>query len=244
MCFGVMTEPIDRRTFAKSMLFGGLLILPGLTLVKAETIRLPNDPAHFTPAFAGSVLDAVQRIADKPGSILRLEFSTLSGEKKTVFLSLEREHGVRGWMHPMLKSEGRKVLTLRHNGGGALPYIQFVSPDKGLVERLNERFNRFWEWAKERMRGRDSFTIAIQAVAAAVAVWLGATVGSAVLGGIAFLASYLVVLALIIAGAAVIVSMFRGHDSAPARREHARQIFVKKSEKFSEIVETMTAWTT
>lgn len=239
MGFLVPEQPMSRRTAMWSGFGIGLLVLaPGMQPSSIETVPLPDDARQFTPAFAASVTDKINRLADNPGRMLRFEFPTLSGEKKAVFLSLERPRG-RGIAYPVLRSEGLPPLMLQHNGQAPVHHIQFTSLDTTLVERLKEKLKRFWAWGKEQMRGKDSFTVAIQAVAAAVAVWLAAAVGSAVLGGIAFFASYLVVLALIIAGAAVIAGLFRGFDSAPARRERAQHIFVEKAGKFSEIVQVI-----
>lgn len=242
MCMNVPFEtPMSRRAATWGGFCAGLLVLaPGMRSAGIEPIVLPDDARQFTPAFAASVLDKINRLADNPGRILRFEFPTLSEKKKAVFLSLERPRD-GGIAYPVLRSEGSQPLILRHNGIAPVHHIQFASSDATLVERLKEKLKRFWTWAKERMRGKDSFTIAIQAVAAATAVWLAAAVGSAVLGGIAFFASYLVVLALIIAGAAVIARIFRGFDSVPARRERAQMIFVEKAKNFPEIVHAIAA---
>lgn len=219
---------------------GSFVLIPTLKSRTVETVWLPEDTAGFTPAFAADVLGKIRGLSENSGSTLKFAFRTLAGEERALFLLFERSSR-RKTAYPVLRSEGLKPLFIRHNGTADLHDVEFEFPDEGTLKRWKDKAKRFWESFKKHTHQEDSFLLAIKAIAVAVGVWLVATVGSAVLAGIAFFASYAVVLALIAASAVVVARLFRGFDSRPARTDRATYTYVERSKKFSDIDRTVAA---
>lgn len=232
---------VTRRTILQNGACGVLMLFtPGLHPQIMETVTLPHEALRFTPAFAEPVLAKVRDLAEHPGKKIRLEFPDLLGAKKSVYLWYERTRR-RGVLYPVLHSEGHRPLRLMHNGEAPLHEIEFTSHDQGLMGRLKNRFKVLWGHLKEWMQRQDNFTLAIKAVAAAVAVWFVASIGYTVLAGIAFIASYALIIGLIIAGVLVIAELFPGLHLIRPRQERATRIYIKKTERFSDVVGAVAA---
>lgn len=232
---------VTRRLTLHGCIAGAcLLALPGVVLHAIETVRLPGEAANFTPVFAEPVLRKIRGLAEHPGKKIRIGFPTLSGDEKSITLSYKRTQRT-GVPYAVLESEGRKPLYLTHNGTARLHEIDFTSRDADMMDRLKKRTGILWSRLKEWMREQDSFTLAIKAVAAAVAVWLAAGIGSTVLAGIAFVASYALVIGLIIAGVLVIAELFPGLYLVQPRQERVTQVYMKKTQRFSDVVSAVAA---
>lgn len=232
---------VTRRTILQGGTCGALMLFtPGMHPQTAETVRLPHEAHQFTPVFAEPLLAKIRDLAEHPGKKLRLLFPTLSGEEKPILLSYGRTKN-KGVPYAALESTGHRPLYLIHNGIAPLHEVDFASHDEGVMTRLKNRAKVLWGHLKEWMKGQDTFTLAIKAVAAAVAVWLAASIGYTVLAGIAFVASYAIVIGLIAAGALVIAELFPGLFMARPRQERATQIYVKKTQQFSDVVRAVAA---
>lgn len=236
---GLLTKDMDRRDFFSLGVapIGAFLILQKPA---SKMIPLPADAAGFTPNFVGDALDKIREVAENPGRAVHLQFRDTAGVTRSVSLSFERV-GSQSPIRPTLRDENNRPLYLIHDGKNPLHRTQFFSPDDEMFDRLKKRLRRLWEGLQNYVQRQDSVTLAIKVAAAALVIWLAASVGKVVLAGLAFFAAYAIIIGLVIIGGIVVTQLIRGHASIPALKQGARKLFIDRSKTFPSIVAAIEA---
>jgi len=221
-----------------------LLFAPNLTACSAQSARrnavvLEDDATKFSPTFAAELLERIRTLAKNPGEELSVNFPTVAGTEKTLIFSFQKKKGVA---HPHLvirRDDGRR-LSLLHEGRGPLPAIRFIGDDGKPLVSLGDHLKRGWEAIMDRLYGEDTIAIGIKAVALALAVWIGATIGKVVLAALAFVAFFAVVISLIFVGAAAIVTLLgKKYTFAEDAVEDVKHMFVRQAYHFQNLVKSI-----
>lgn len=241
MCLNVLTR---RELLVHTALaitgVGILQYMPAFAQTNRESIIIPDDAKDVTPSFVVRALDAVRATAEHVGTSLQLMFKTAKGEVRSLFVSFEHRGGKERIM-PVVSNDQEHTLHLNHTGKGKPHNIEFLHTDGQFLERIQEHMKRIWKAIKEKTKGQDAMSLGIKAVAIAIGIWIGIALAKVVLALLGFLLFYAVVIALIIAGALAIKLLLEGYTSSPDRMMRAKQLFVEKGRKFSELMEIVAA---
>jgi hypothetical protein len=193
----------------------------------------------MTSGFTNRALDAIAGLSQRIGSSLRLVFKTAAGKTHSLILSFEEREGFPG-SFPMVRNEDGSTLQFRHAGTGPLHNVEFLSPNREFLVRMQERLKHVWGMLKDKMRGQDTLTLGIKAMAVGVGLWIGVILAKTVLAALAFFLFYALLLAVIIAGSMVIASFFHGR-TLQERMADLKKRFMEKRLRFPELAHTISS---
>lgn len=240
MCLDLL---ITRRDFLGAML-GATVCAPqawairAMAAADAETIMLPNTADEYTPRFFERAFDAIGTVAKRVGSSLRFAFIDAAGKARLLSLSFENG-GSRKHASPVLRSEDGSELSIAHTGYGPLNHLEFSTSHKDFFKSLREQSRRAWTILKDSIRNQDALTLGIKAVAIGIGVWIGIHVAGFLLAALGVFVYYALIVALIIAGAMAINALFQKRFSTDERTAHAKERFMQKTARFSDLVDTI-----
>jgi hypothetical protein len=150
-------------------------------------------------------LPRLKQLAQNPGTSLRIGIPNGRGMEVLAFSLVD--NGAKNYRHLRVVRESTgEAVNLLWGMKGLLPSIR-VADDKGNTISRNGRLLEIGFSDVSKSKGRqalDWIAIGVKVAAVAFALWLGAQIGRAILGAIAFLAFNAMVLGLLVAGFAVI----------------------------------------
>ncbi len=204
---------LSRRRLLKVLLGSPLVTIVGCgsnggtspILVPPPDLVLEGDEARLAN-LVRQQFPRLRQLAENPGTSLRIGIPNGRGMEVLAFSFFDK--GAANYRHLRVVRESTgEAVNLLWGMKGLLPSIR-LADDRGNT--IRSRNGQLLEIGFSEVRGAkgrqalDWIAIGIKVAAVAFALWLGAQIGRAVLGAIAFLAFNAMVLGLLVAGFAVI----------------------------------------
>jgi len=203
---------LSRRSLLKVLLGSPLVAIVGCggdsgtfpSLVPPPDLVLGGEEARLAD-LVKQQLPRLKQLAQNPITSLRIGIPNGRGIEVLAFSFADK--GAENYRHLRVVRESTgEAVNLLWGMKGLLPSIR-LADDKGNTISRNGRLLEIGFSDVSKPKGRqalDWIAIGVKVAAVAFALWLGAQIGRAVLGAIAFLAFNAMVLGLLIAGLAVI----------------------------------------